>query len=43
MHLRNRREMMRLILAIRPTTALQMTKEAINCHHNYVSQENHFW
>ncbi|MFB2588313.1 RtcB family protein [Acinetobacter sp. c1-l78] len=40
----NRREMMRLILeAIRPLLpSFQMTKEAINCHHNYVSQEYHF-
>ena len=40
----NRREMMRLILeAIRPILpSFQMTKEVINCHHNYVSQENHF-
>lgn len=40
----NRREMMRLILeAIRPQLPpFQMTKEAINCHHNYVSQENHY-
>ncbi|MCG2573086.1 RtcB family protein [Acinetobacter sp. ME22] len=40
----NRREMMRLILeAIRPILpSFQMTKEAINCHHNYVSQEKHF-
>lgn len=40
----NRREMMRLILeAIRPLLPpFQMTKEAINCHHNYVSQETHF-
>lgn len=40
----NRREMMRLILeAIRPLLSpFQMTKEAINCHHNYVSQENHY-
>lgn len=40
----NRREMMRLILeAIRPLLpAFQMTKEAINCHHNYINQENHF-
>ena len=40
----NRREMMRLILeAIRPLLPpFQMTKEAINCHHNYVSWENHF-
>ena len=40
----NRREMMRLILeAIRPLLPpFQMTKEAINCHHNYVSREQHF-
>ena len=40
----NRREMMRLILeAIRPLLPpFQMTKEAINCHHNYVSREIHF-
>lgn len=40
----NRREMMRLILeAIRPILpSFQMTKEAINCHHNYVSQETLF-
>lgn len=40
----NRREMMRLIQeAIRPLLPpFQMTKEAINCHHNYVSRENHF-
>lgn len=40
----NRREMMLLILeAIRPLLPpFQMTKEAINCHHNYVSRENHF-
>lgn len=40
----NRREMMRLILeAIRPILpSFQMTKEAINCHHNYVRQEHHF-
>lgn len=40
----NRREMMRLILeAIRPLLpGFQMTKEAINCHHNYVQKELHF-
>lgn len=40
----NRREMMRLILdAIRPLLpSFQMTKEAINCHHNYVQKEHHF-
>lgn len=39
----NRREMMRLILeAIRPLLpSFQLTKEAIICHHNYVSQEQH--
>ena len=40
----NRREMMRLVLAaladgLPPFT---VTKEAINCHHNYVSRETHF-
>lgn len=40
----NRREMMRLVLeAIRPLLpSFQMTKEAINCHHNYVQKEHHF-
>ena len=40
----NRREMMRLILeASRPLLpSFQMTKEAINCHHNYVQKELHF-
>ena len=40
----NRREMMCLILeAIRPLLpSFQMTKEAINCHHNYVQKEFHF-
>lgn len=40
----NRREMMHLILeAIRPLLPkFQMTKEAINCHHNYVQKEYHF-
>lgn len=40
----NRREMMRLILqAIRPhLPPFQMSKEAINCHHNYVEEETHF-
>lgn len=40
----NRREMMRLVLeAIRPLLpSFQMTKEAINCHHNYVQKELHF-
>ncbi|MFO1350414.1 MAG: RtcB family protein [Gammaproteobacteria bacterium] len=40
----NRREMMRLILdAIRHALpAFTVTKEAINCHHNYVAIESHF-
>lgn len=40
----NRREMMRLVIqAIRPLLpAFQLTKEAVNCHHNYVMQEQHF-
>ncbi len=40
----NRREMMRLILiALRAyLPPFQLTKEAINCHHNYVQQEEHF-
>lgn len=40
----NRRQMMNLILeAIRPLLPkFQMTKEAINCHHNYVQKEHHF-
>lgn len=40
----NRREMMRLILeAIRPhLPGFQLSKEAVNCHHNYVQQEQHF-
>ncbi|ALG66510.1 RtcB family protein [Beggiatoa leptomitoformis] len=40
----NRREMMRLILeALRKVFPyFEITKEAINCHHNYVSIEEHF-
>lgn len=40
----NRREMMRLILeAIRPhLPGFQLSKQAVNCHHNYVQQEQHF-
>ncbi len=40
----NRREMMRLILAKLRVhlPPFQLTKEAINCHHNYVQQESHF-
>lgn len=40
----NRREMMRLILNVLKNELPHFvpTKEAINCHHNYVSQETHF-
>ena len=40
----NRREMMRLVLAsLEPHLPhFTTTKEAINCHHNYVARENHF-
>jgi len=40
----NRREMMRLVIeALTPLLPkFNLTKEAINCHHNYISQENHF-
>ncbi|TEU30284.1 RtcB family protein [Alkanindiges illinoisensis] len=40
----NRREMMQLVLeAIRPHfPPFQLSKEAVNCHHNYVQQEQHF-
>jgi tRNA-splicing ligase RtcB len=40
----NRREMMRLILDViaRYLPPFAITKEAINCHHNYVAQEDHF-
>ena len=40
----NRREMMRLVVdAITPLLPnFKVTKEAINCHHNYISQEQHF-
>jgi len=40
----NRREMMRLILEVlRPALPpFEVTKEAINCHHNYVAREHHF-
>ncbi|MCW8931559.1 MAG: RtcB family protein [Gammaproteobacteria bacterium] len=42
--LNNRREMMRLIIASlkKKLRKFGLTKEAINCHHNYVSLENHF-
>lgn len=40
----NRREMMRLIVDAlkKALPTFGVTKEAINCHHNYVSMENHF-
>lgn len=40
----NRREMMRLIVGALKTVlpAFEATKEAINCHHNYVAVEEHF-
>jgi tRNA-splicing ligase RtcB len=40
----NRREMMRLILEVlkRELPAFELDGEAINCHHNYVAQEEHF-
>ncbi len=42
--LTNRREMMRLILeALKEVLPpFEITKEAINCHHNYVAKEEHF-
>ena len=40
----NRREMMRLILdaLARQLPPFTLTREAINCHHNYVAVERHF-
>ena len=40
----NRREMMRLIIEVlkKKFPKFGVTKEAINCHHNYVSIEDHF-
>ena len=40
----NRREMMRLIIDAlkKKLPKFGVTKEAINCHHNYVAIENHF-
>ena len=40
----NRREMMRAIVEVltRKLPSFNITKEAINCHHNYVVQEHHF-
>lgn len=41
---RNREVMMELVIAAieRHLPPFLITKEAINCHHNYVSMENHF-
>lgn len=40
----NRREMMNLIIRVlkKHFVDFSLTKEAINCHHNYVSKETHF-
>lgn len=40
----NRREMMRMILETlrRRLPTFKVTKDAINCHHNYVAEEHHF-
>lgn len=40
----NRREMMRLVLESlkKILPPFEITKEAINCHHNYVARETHF-
>lgn len=40
----NRREMMRRVLEALRTVVrpFEVTKEAINCHHNYVEEEHHF-
>ena len=40
----NRREMMHIILKVlkKRLPHFNVTKEAINCHHNYVSEEFHF-
>lgn len=42
--LENRREMMNLILGVlrKKLRKFGITKEAINCHHNYISREVHF-
>jgi len=41
---RNRQVMMELVISAlsRKLPPFLITKEAINCHHNYVDQENHF-
>jgi len=40
----NRREMMHLIIRVlkKHFVDFSLTKEAINCHHNYISRETHF-
>ena len=40
----NRREMMRLVIESlkKVLPPFEITKEAINCHHNYVAREQHF-
>ncbi|MCU7850402.1 MAG: RtcB family protein [Candidatus Thiodiazotropha sp. (ex Lucinoma kastoroae)] len=40
----NRREMMRRIIEVLKSVlpSFETTKEAINCHHNYVAKEHHF-
>ncbi len=42
--MRNRQTMMKLVLIAleRKLPPFEITQEAINCHHNYVSMENHF-
>lgn len=42
--LTNRREMMRLVIEALRTVLppFELTREAINCHHNYVARETHF-
>lgn len=41
---RNREEMMKLVIAAlrRHLPAFQLTEQAVNCHHNYVTREHHF-
>lgn len=43
--LENRRMMMQIVLSAlqrRIPVTFEVTSEAINCHHNYISRENHF-
>src|SRR5699024_3942455 len=41
---RNREEMMKLVIAAlrRHFPPFQLTEQAVNCHHNYVTREHHF-